>query len=47
MAGDLIDESSVGLSPMLVHKTTNIVRDLKRQFGLTVLLAEQNFPKRV
>jgi len=39
----LIDEPSVGLSPMLVHQTMNIVRDLKQQFGLTVLMAEQNF----
>ena len=39
----LIDEPSVGLSPMLVHQTMNVVRDLKQQFGLTVLMAEQNF----
>src|SRR5689334_24834266 len=39
----LIDEPSVGLSPMLVHQTMTIVRDLKQQFGLTVLMAEQNF----
>ena len=39
----LIDEPSVGLSPMLVHQTMNVVRDLKEQFGLTVLMAEQNF----
>ena len=39
----LIDEPSVGLSPLLVHQTMNIVRDLKRRFGLTVLMAEQNF----
>ena len=39
----LIDEPSVGLSPLLVHQTMNIVRDLKQRFGLTVLMAEQNF----
>jgi branched-chain amino acid transport system ATP-binding protein len=39
----LIDEPSVGLSPLLVHQTMDIVRDLKEEFGLTVLMAEQNF----
>jgi branched-chain amino acid transport system ATP-binding protein len=39
----LIDEPSVGLSPMLVKQTIDIVRDLKQRFGLTVLMAEQNF----
>jgi branched-chain amino acid transport system ATP-binding protein len=39
----LIDEPSVGLSPMLVRQTIDIIADLKRRFGLTVLMAEQNF----
>ena len=39
----LIDEPSVGLSPLLVHQTMAMVRNLKEQFGLTVLMAEQNF----
>ena len=39
----LIDEPSVGLSPLLVHQTMDIVRNLKEEFGLTVLMAEQNF----
>ena len=39
----LIDEPSVGLSPMLVKQTIDVVADLKRRFGLTVLMAEQNF----
>jgi branched-chain amino acid transport system ATP-binding protein len=39
----LIDEPSVGLSPLLVHQTMTVVRDLKERFGLTVLMAEQNF----
>jgi branched-chain amino acid transport system ATP-binding protein len=39
----LIDEPSVGLSPMLVKQTIDVIRDLKQRFGLTVLMAEQNF----
>jgi branched-chain amino acid transport system ATP-binding protein len=39
----LVDEPSVGLSPMLVLQTIDIIRDLKQRFGLTVLMAEQNF----
>ena len=39
----LVDEPSVGLSPALVIQTINIIRQLKAQFGLTVLMAEQNF----
>jgi branched-chain amino acid transport system ATP-binding protein len=39
----LIDEPSVGLSPMLVRQTIDIIGELKRRFGLSVLMAEQNF----
>lgn len=39
----LVDEPSVGLSPALVKQTMDTVALLKRQFGLTVLMAEQNF----
>jgi branched-chain amino acid transport system ATP-binding protein len=39
----LVDEPSVGLSPALVIQTMNIIGRLKEQFGLTVLMAEQNF----
>lgn len=39
----LVDEPSVGLSPMLVKQTIDTIRDLKQRFGLTVLMAEQNF----
>jgi branched-chain amino acid transport system ATP-binding protein len=39
----LIDEPSVGLSPMLVKQTIDMIGALKQQFGLTVLMAEQNF----
>jgi branched-chain amino acid transport system ATP-binding protein len=39
----LVDEPSVGLSPMLVIQTIDLIRELKQRFGLTVLMAEQNF----
>ena len=39
----LIDEPSVGLSPLLVSRTIDKIRSLKESRGLTVLMAEQNF----
>ncbi|MGB7542274.1 MAG: ABC transporter ATP-binding protein [Burkholderiales bacterium] len=39
----LVDEPSVGLSPLLVSHTIATIRDLKERYGLTVLMAEQNF----
>ncbi len=39
----LIDEPSVGLSPLLVSQTISKIEELKQRFGLTVLMAEQNF----
>jgi branched-chain amino acid transport system ATP-binding protein len=39
----LVDEASVGLSPMLVKQTIDVIGELKRELGLTVLMAEQNF----
>jgi branched-chain amino acid transport system ATP-binding protein len=39
----LVDEPSVGLSPMLVGRTIDAIRDLKSKYQLTVLMAEQNF----
>ena len=39
----LIDEPSVGLAPVLVSHTIDTIRDLKAQYQLTVLMAEQNF----
>ena len=39
----LVDEPSVGLSPILVRQTIDIIGELKQRFGLTVLMAEQNF----
>jgi branched-chain amino acid transport system ATP-binding protein len=39
----LVDEPSVGLSPLLVSQTISKIGELKHSFGLTVLMAEQNF----
>jgi branched-chain amino acid transport system ATP-binding protein len=39
----LVDEPSVGLSPLLVGRTIDAIRDLKDKYQLTVLMAEQNF----
>ena len=39
----LVDEPSVGLSPLLVSNTVTMIQSLKNQHGLTVLMAEQNF----
>ena len=39
----LVDEPSVGLSPLLVSNTITMIQELKRKHGLTVLMAEQNF----
>jgi branched-chain amino acid transport system ATP-binding protein len=39
----LVDEPSVGLSPLLVTQTITKIGELKHQLGLTVLMAEQNF----
>jgi branched-chain amino acid transport system ATP-binding protein len=39
----LVDEPSVGLSPLLVSQTITKLKELKEKYGLTVLMAEQNF----
>jgi len=39
----LVDEPSVGLSPLLVSNTVTLIKQLKERHGLTVLMAEQNF----
>ncbi len=39
----LIDEPSVGLSPLLVSQTIAKIGELNKRVGLTVLMAEQNF----
>ena len=43
----LVDEPSVGLSPLLVSQTIAKIGELKQRFGLTVLMAEQNFHQAV
>ncbi|HBK81285.1 MAG TPA: branched-chain amino acid ABC transporter ATP-binding protein, partial [Nitrospinae bacterium] len=39
----LIDEPSVGLAPILVSRVIAKIRELKDEYNLTVLMAEQNF----
>jgi branched-chain amino acid transport system ATP-binding protein len=39
----LVDEPSVGLAPILVSHTITKIKELKERYGLTVLMAEQNF----
>jgi branched-chain amino acid transport system ATP-binding protein len=41
----LVDEPSVGLAPVLVARTIDAIKELKDQYKLTVLMAEQNFPQ--
>jgi branched-chain amino acid transport system ATP-binding protein len=43
----LVDEPSVGLAPILVARTIDAIKLLKDSFGLTVLMAEQNFTQAV
>jgi branched-chain amino acid transport system ATP-binding protein len=43
----LVDEPSVGLSPLLVSNTITMIKQLKERRGLTVLMAEQNFHQAV
>ena len=43
----LVDEPSVGLSPLLVSQTITTIGALKEKIGLTVLMAEQNFHQTV
>ena len=39
----LVDEPSVGLAPILVSRMIAKIKELKEEYGLTVLMAEQNF----
>jgi branched-chain amino acid transport system ATP-binding protein len=43
----LVDEPSVGLSPLLVQHTITMIKELKDGFNLTVLMAEQNFQQAI
>jgi branched-chain amino acid transport system ATP-binding protein len=38
----LLDEPSIGLAPIVVQQIMDVIVELKRQEGLTVLLVEQN-----
>jgi branched-chain amino acid transport system ATP-binding protein len=38
----LMDEPSMGLSPLLVREVFSIIREINRKLGVTVLLVEQN-----
>ncbi|MBX3521161.1 MAG: ABC transporter ATP-binding protein [Xanthobacteraceae bacterium] len=39
----LVDEPSVGLAPIMVSQAIAKIGELKERFGLTVVMAEQNF----
>jgi branched-chain amino acid transport system ATP-binding protein len=43
----LIDEPSVGLAPLLVSRMMDKIKELKQGYGLTVLMAEQNFTQAI
>jgi branched-chain amino acid transport system ATP-binding protein len=43
----LIDEPSVGLSPLLVSRTIDAIQRLKESYQLTVLMSEQNFTQAI
>ena len=43
----VVDEPSVGLAPILVSQTITKIKELKDRHGLTVLMAEQNFPQAI
>lgn len=38
----MLDEPSLGLAPMLVHEIFDIIRDINRLEGMSVLIVEQN-----
>jgi branched-chain amino acid transport system ATP-binding protein len=43
----LVDEPSVGLSPLLVNRTIDTIKTLKERYQLTVLMSEQNFTQAI
>jgi branched-chain amino acid transport system ATP-binding protein len=43
----LVDEPSVGLSPLLVGRTIDAIKTLKDRYQLTVLMSEQNFTQAI
>lgn len=38
----ILDEPSLGLAPLIVRDIFNIINDLNKEYGLTVLIVEQN-----
>jgi len=43
----LVDEPSVGLAPIFVNRVIAKIKELKEEYNLTVLMAEQNFNQAV
>jgi len=43
----LVDEPSVGLAPLLVSRTIDKIQEMKTGYGLSVLMAEQNFTQAI
>ena len=43
----LIDEPSVGLAPLLVRRMIDKIKEMQRDYHLTVLMAEQNFTQAI
>jgi branched-chain amino acid transport system ATP-binding protein len=43
----LVDEPSVGLAPILVSRTIDVIKELQTKYNLTVLMAEQNFTQAI
>lgn len=43
----LVDEPSVGLAPILVSRTIDVIKELQTKYSLTVLMAEQNFTQAI
>lgn len=43
----IVDEPSVGLSPLFVSRTIDMIAQLKERYKLTVLMAEQNFTQAI
>jgi branched-chain amino acid transport system ATP-binding protein len=43
----LIDEPSVGLAPLLVSRVIDKIKELQRDYHVTVLMAEQNFAQAI
>ena len=38
----MLDEPSLGLAPIYIRRVFEIIRELNRDYGMTILLVEQN-----